>query len=136
MAANQSEGSVQLRIIRGPLDSISLYEITDYELDILEEGSPSSTFLNFAIGFASVAVSFLVTLLTAKIESIYLFTVFVVISVVGFVAALVLFVLWRKRRSRIKDLVKKIKARVPTVPVQKSDSPTLPVQKQSDTQSG
>jgi hypothetical protein len=40
-----------------------------------------------------------------------------VLTVVGIAASLVLFVLWRRTRSRVKDLVKKIKARVPTVPI-------------------
>jgi hypothetical protein len=117
MAKNQSEGSVQLRIIRGPLDSLSLYEITDYELEVLEQGSPSSTYLNFAIFFFSVGASFFTTLVAIKITSVFLFTIFVVITVVGFTASIVLFVLWRRTRSRVKDLVKKIKARVPTVPI-------------------
>jgi hypothetical protein len=44
MSDNQAEGAVSLRIIRGPLDSLSLYEITDYELDVLEEGLILPTF--------------------------------------------------------------------------------------------
>lgn len=83
MEANQSEGSVQLRIVRGPVDSLSLFEITDYELEVLEEGAPSSTFLNFAILFASVGLSFLTTLLTVTIASIQVFTIFVVLTVGG-----------------------------------------------------
>lgn len=117
MANNQSEGSVQLRILRGPLDSLSLYEITDYELEILEEGSPSSTYLNFAIFFFSVGASFFTALVTTTITDVFLFTIFVVLTVVGFSASLVLFILWRRTRSRVKELVKKIKARVPTVPI-------------------
>ncbi len=117
MVANQSEGSVQLRIVRGPLDSLSLYEITDYELELLEEGSPSSTFLNFAIFFFSIGASFCTTLFTVPIASIYVFTVFVILTVVGVFASIVLFVLWRRTRSRTKDLCKKIRARVPTAPI-------------------
>lgn len=117
MANNQSEGSVQLRILRGPVDSLSLYEITDYELEVLEGGYPSSTYLNFAIFFFSVGASFFAVLLTTKITSIYIFTIFVVLTVVGFAASLVLFVLWRRTRLRVNDLIKKIKARVPTVPI-------------------
>jgi hypothetical protein len=118
MIESQSEGSVRLRIVRGQVDSLSLFEITDYELEILEEGSPSSTFLNFAIFFVSIGVSFLTTLLTVDIDSIYLFSVFAILTVIGLGAALVLFQLWRKLRSRTKDLCKKIRARAPiaTIP--------------------
>ncbi|KAB2900562.1 MAG: hypothetical protein F9K31_04590 [Dokdonella sp.] len=113
MSSTQTESSNGPRILRGAFDSLSLYEITDYELESLEEGSPSSTFLNFAIAFVSIGLSFLTTLLTVKIESIYVFLIFVVLTIIGLAAALVLFVLWRKTRSRVKDLVKKIKARAP-----------------------
>jgi hypothetical protein len=112
-----SEGSVQLRIIRGPIDSLSLYEITDYELELLEQGSPSSTHFNFAIFFVSIGLSFLTTLLTVEIKSIYIFSVFTVLTVVGILAALVLFQLWRRTRSKTRDLCKKIRARVPTAPI-------------------
>ena len=114
MEANQSEGSVQLRIVRGPVDSLSLFEITDYELEVLEEGAPSSTFLNFAILFASVGLSFLTTLLTVTIASIQVFTIFVVLTVGGLGASCVLFVLWRRTRSRTTDLCKKIRGPAPS----------------------
>lgn len=112
-----TEASVQLRIVRGPVDSLSLYEITDYELELLEQGSPSSTYFNFAIFFISIGVSFLTTLLTVEIASIYIFSVFTILTVIGICAALVLFQLWRSTKSRTKDLCKKIRARVPTAPV-------------------
>lgn len=113
----QSEGSVQLRILRGPIDSLSLYEITDYELELLEEGSPSSTFLNFAIFFFSIGASFCTTLFTVPIASLFMFAVFVIVTVIGAFASIVLFVLWRRTRSRTRDLCKKIRARVPTAPI-------------------
>ncbi len=117
--ANQSETSTSFKLIRGSLDSLSVYDITDYELDVLEEGSPNSLFLNFAIFFASIAISFLITLVTVDITSIPLFTVFVVLTVVGTAGAVVLFALWRKTRSKVSDLIKRIRARAK--PAQKDD---------------
>jgi hypothetical protein len=113
----QSEGSVQLRIIRGPVGSLSLYEITDYELELLEQGSPSSTYFNFAIFFFSIGASFFTTLVTVKIQSVYVFSIFVVLAVLGTFAALVLFQLWRRTKSRTRNLCEKIRARVPTAPI-------------------
>lgn len=114
-----------------PVDSLSLYEITDYELELLEQGSPSSTYFNFAIGFFSIAASFFATLITVEIPSLYVFLTFLVLTVVGAGTSAVLFVLWAKTRSRTKNLCKKIRARelftesegngethcVPTVPI-------------------
>lgn len=126
MSAHQSEGSVELKIIRGSLNSLSLFEITDYELEIFEQGSPSSTYFNFAIFFFSVGASFLATLLTVKIDSIYVFSIFVIISVIGICASLVLFQLWRKTKSTTKELCKKIRARAPTPIVTDTASPPRP----------
>lgn len=114
---SQIEGSVQLRIVRGSVSSLSLYEITDHELEQLEEGGPSSTYFNFAIFFISVGMSFLTTLLTVDKLPIHIFTVFVVLAVIGIGSALVLFTIWKKTRSRTKDLCIKIRARVPVAPV-------------------
>lgn len=122
-----SEGSVQIRIIRGTVDSLSLYEITDYELDLLEQGSPSSTHFNFAIFFISIGLSFLTTLLTVEIESIRLFSVFTVLAVIGIAAGLVLFELWRRTRSKTRDLCDRIRARVPTAPIAELVDAPLPL---------
>ncbi len=113
MSASQSENPPRFRIVRGPFDSLSLYEITDYELEIFEAGSPSSTFLNFAIFCFSLGVSFAITLLTVEIVSIYVFSVFTILTFAGLISAAVLFVLWRQTRSKTKDLCKKIRSRVP-----------------------
>ncbi len=114
---NDTEGSVSLRIIRGPLDSLSLYEITDYELSIMEEGTPSSTFLNFAIFFFSIGASFFTTLCTVTLPINSIYVIFVVLTATGLSASVVLFVLWYRARSKVTDLIKKIKARVPTVAI-------------------
>ena len=105
----QSESPTSIKLIRGPLNSLSVYDITDYELDILEEGSPNSLFLNFAVFFASIATSFFITLVTVDISSIPVFTVFVVLTVVGSAAAFVLFALWRETRSRVSELIQRIR---------------------------
>lgn len=113
MSTNNTEGSVQPKIVRGQVDSLSIFEITDYELELLEQGSPNSIFLNFAVFFISIATSFFITLLTVDISSVKLFSVFVILTVIGFFAGLLLLVLWYRTRSKIRNLIKRIKARVP-----------------------
>jgi hypothetical protein len=112
MATSQTEGSTQPRIVRGVVDSLSLYEITDYELEVLERGSPNSVFLNFAIFFLSIAASFSAALATFKIDSMQVYVAFMVVAVVGWAAGLVLLVLWYRNRSQLTLVIKKIKARV------------------------
>ena len=69
MSQAHNEGFIQPKIVRGQVDSLSLFEITDYELELLEQGTPNSIYLNFAIFFISVAASFFATLMTLTIKS-------------------------------------------------------------------
>lgn len=109
---------VRPRIVRGRVDSLSLYEITDYELEVLEEGLPGSTYLTFGVFFLTTALSFLVALLTNTPASIRLFSVFVVVVTVGAAAGVVLLVLWYKTRARVTDVLDRIKARCSPQPVE------------------
>ena len=58
MPGEKYTGEKAVQIKRGRVDSLSLYEITDNELDILTAGSPSSLYLNFAIFLLSRAFLF------------------------------------------------------------------------------
>src|SRR5437588_8940932 len=97
----QQPSPVGPRIVRASLDQLTIYEISDNELESIERGGPESLMLNFAILFISTAISFTVTLTTTSIQSIYVYTAFVVVAVVSYVAAVVLGGLWfRSYRSK------------------------------------
>jgi hypothetical protein len=100
------------RIVRGRVDSLSIYEITEDELRTLEQGSPSSTYFNFAIALLSTALSFITVLTTTSIPSGKLFTVFVVITVVGFALGSFLLILWCRTKSSVRVIVDRIKQRI------------------------
>ena len=107
-------GQNEPRIVRGRVDSLSLYEITDHELDILEKGSPESFHLNFGIFLLSVGLSFFVTLLSENIQSNRIFTVFVVLCSVGLLGGSFLMFLWYRMRRELTNVVGKIKKRIAT----------------------
>ena len=109
----EGRGEKQPRIRRGRVDSLTLFEITDYELDVLSRGSPSSIFINFAIFFLSTAISFLIALLTVTITSDRVFQVFVIIVVLGFISGGVLFCLWLRNRKAMSAIIKRIRQRIP-----------------------
>ena len=102
----------EVRIRRGKVKSFDLYEVTGDELKQLCK-PPSSAYLNFAILFSTVATSFLIALLTVPIGSNRVFTVFVVIVVVGYVASSILLVLWLLNRRSVSGTADKIKKRIP-----------------------
>lgn len=99
-------------IKKGTVDSLTIYEITEGELETIQRGSPSSTYLNFSIFLISIATSFLVTLLTVDKISDRLFDIFCIITVIGFIVGLILFVIWFRTKNDIDTVLKKIKERV------------------------
>jgi hypothetical protein len=96
-----------------PLGTLTVYHITEQELDQLEKGSPESTYFGFAIFLLSMGVSFLVSLLTTAITSIWLFTIFLVVTFVGILGGILLIIVWsRYQRSTIR-ITKVIRGRKP-----------------------
>lgn len=105
-----------IRVVRAPLDSLSVFDVTEQELDQLAAGSPSSTCFNFAVFAASIGVSFLATLCTVDVPAGKIFTVFCVVTVIGLLAGLILFVVWMRMQQSISVLVGRIRARAPQAP--------------------
>jgi hypothetical protein len=101
-----------LEIRRGSYKELTLYDVEESELELLAQGSPDSLYLNFAIFLLSAAVSFLTALLTAVLSN-RVFTVFVVITCLGFVLGILLLVIWLRKRRSISALVQKIRDRLP-----------------------
>jgi hypothetical protein len=89
-----AEQAFQPEIRRGRIDKLTIYEISDSELNILEKGSPSSIFLNFAVFLLSVAVAFTVALFTANVPAGKVFTSFLVSTIIGYVGGILLLVFW------------------------------------------
>ncbi|RLK02159.1 hypothetical protein [Tenacibaculum discolor] len=101
------------KIKRGRYDSLVLYEVSESELYIIERGSPSSTYLNFAIFSLSIGLSFLASLLTFDLDnqSDKAYIVFVVITVLGILLGLLLLIIWWRSKNQFDDVIKKIKSR-------------------------
>ena len=96
----------------GKIGILKVHQISDQELYSLEQGSGESLFLNFGIGVLSVAISFLISLLTTSATSVKLFCVFVVVTVVGFLSGLVFMILWWRTRISSQKLAKCIRDRM------------------------
>lgn len=114
MDNQKTQDESQPKIKRARVDSLNLYEVTDGELELIEKGSPSSIYLNFAVALLSMAVSFLIALLTAKIESLHVFCIFIIICASGFIFGIILFVLWYRNRNDFVQTIKRIKDRLKT----------------------
>lgn len=106
-------------IRRGRIGTLVVYDVSESELQILENGAPDSIFLNLAIFLFSTAVVLLISLLTASIESNRVFYVFVICTVCGFVGSFILLSMWLRSRQSISMLVKQIRGRM----LPENDSP-------------
>lgn len=112
MPNENEQTSSGVKINRGKLGSISLYEVTEDELDLLERGSPNSTYLNFAIGLFSVGISFFVSIFSTKIDDIKVYVVFWVVALITTIGGVVLFVVWRQANKATESVIQRIKNRL------------------------
>jgi hypothetical protein len=99
-----------------PLGELRVYVISEEELNVLEQGSPASQNLNFALALLSSGFTSLATLLATDIQSVRTFVVFVVITVVFLVAGVVLFAGWYRLRRSSQGLAQRIRGRMPPPP--------------------
>jgi len=108
-----TDADKSLRVRRGRVDSVDLYEIKENELEILEHGEPSNIYLNFSIFLLSIASSCILALCTATFKSDLTKYSFLFVSILGIIIGLLLLLLWLKGRKSIKSIIKKIRERIP-----------------------
>lgn len=101
-----------VKIRRGIILQMTIYEVGEDELETLAHGSPDSLYLNFAIFLLSLATAFFISLLTTEVSN-RTFTVFVVLVILGYVLGAFFSILWYKNRKSVSALVQKIKERLP-----------------------
>ena len=101
-----------ITIRRGSYKELTLYELEEGEFELLVHGTSDSIYFNFAVFLLSAAISFLTSLFTT-IVSDKVFTVFLVITSVGFIAGSMLLVVSLRKRQSISALVQRIRDRLP-----------------------
>lgn len=96
-----------------PLGKLTVYHITEHELDLLDRGTPESTYFGFGVFLLSTGLSFLTALLTTDTKSIWLFCVFAVIASVGIIGGILLLIVWIRFQRSAKRITKIIRDRKP-----------------------
>ena len=112
-AKQEKSSDENVKVKRHKFDSLTIYEISESELEIIENGSPSSIYLNFAIFLLSIASSFLASLLTNDYtdkQNVYI--IFLLITIIGFVIGGFLIILWLRTKKDFDQTINKIKERV------------------------
>ena len=122
MAEEQTEGSIQVKLYRGPVDSLSLYEITDYELGILEKGVANSRPLEFSV--IVLLASLILAVFLSVLEFGLVFNALLVITIIGVGISVLLLIFWKRNCSRSKRLCAKIRNRISVESKRKSNGRT------------
>lgn len=115
---SSSEGNTtateKMSVRRGRIGQFKLYEVAEHELLLLEKGSDSAVWLNFAISGLSIFCSILAALLTLDAsQSPKAFIVFVVITAVSAVVTCICVVFWIRNRNTGNDILDTIRQRIP-----------------------
>lgn len=110
--AKNTNTDKSLRVRRGRVDSVDLYEVKENELELLENGEPTGLQLNFAIFLLSIAFSGILTLCTATFTQPILQNTFLFVSIIGVIVGLYLLLMWWKGRKSIKTVIQTIKNRI------------------------
>lgn len=102
-----------LKIKRGDIESFTIFEIKEEELEILEKGFPSSLYLNYGLFLFSMSISFFITLTTCDfLNKNNLFIIFSILTIIGFILGAIFLILWISLRKNNSDIFKKIKGRI------------------------
>lgn len=108
-----SENSLSPVIRRAKFDTLTIYEISEEELLIIEKGSPDSIYLTISIALISFAMAIFCSLLVTDIKSSIVMTLYIVIVVVGFVVGGIMLLLWNKSKDSVSVCVANIRRRLP-----------------------
>lgn len=100
-------------IRRARLDNLTIYEISDGELEIIANGSPDSIYLTISVSLLTLALSLLGSLLLTEIKSNAILFLFIALVVSGFVAGGILLILWKRSSSSVATCVTAIRKRLP-----------------------
>ena len=112
---------------RGKFDSLTIYDVTAQELQIIEQGS-NSLILNFAIFLLSVSVSFFISVFTVDWfpnndheKNLISFIVFLIIAIITLLVGIICLIVWKKSQDSFSTTIKVIKCRLKEEVVKSDD---------------
>ena len=114
----EHDGYIPATVRRAPYGELTIYEISESELNELEKGPHENIYLNFAIFLLSIFLSFIICLLTTTIMNDRVFVVFTVITYTSGLSGVFLLILWWRKRTSIAELVDTIRSRLPPEGIQ------------------
>ena len=116
--AKEEEGYIKQKIRHIPYTKdLTIYSISDEELNALSKGLHLPLYLNFSIFFlsfsGSLIGSMLPTILGQTSISKWIWCIFI-LACVFFIAGIVLLIIWISRGKKVNEVLKEIKTRKPS----------------------
>ena len=99
-----------LRVNLAPVDSVNIYEVTENELETMENGPPSHD-LNFAISLLTIAITVAIALVTSGFKSATAELIFIIVGIIAFIASLYLASRWGQANRSFKKVASVIRDR-------------------------
>ncbi len=112
------EEQERIDVKRGRYNSISLYEVSARELELIERGSTNSLVLNIGLFLLSAGLSFLVALLSVdffyeeKDDLLITFVIFLVVCGVCLLGGIICMIIWYRSRGDFESVISSIKERM------------------------
>ncbi|MFA6715294.1 MAG: DUF3395 domain-containing protein [Victivallaceae bacterium] len=102
----------KVEIRRGRIRELSIYEVSDTELNMLAHGGTGTIMLTFAVFLLSVAISFTIALLSASISPGKTYTFFMASTIIGYSIGFILLIFWIWQFKGTSNVVRTIRSRI------------------------
>ena len=109
----QTKEQFRPEIRRARYQRLTIYEVEEAELQLLERGAPDSVLLTIAIALFTLAITLTITLFTATFASSAIHTALISLTVVGYVSGSILTLMWSRTKSAVSQCVTGIRDRLP-----------------------
>ena len=125
----------EITIDRHYIDEIKTYEVSEDQLTLVENGSSGGTALNFCIALYSALISFIIALVTTKIENAAVLTFFWVVILVTLVLGTFFLISWLKAHKSSRSIFVKIRSQKSTRIIRDNAQSESPVEDINNEQS-
>jgi len=113
-----------VRVRRAPFGALTVYDVSDNELNQLAKGQSASIYLNVAIAMLSTAISLFTSLLNIEVKPDFIERARVLTDVTIFATILgtIFLIIWYIKRKDVSELVSRIKNRLPPEGIPETNS--------------
>jgi undecaprenyl pyrophosphate phosphatase UppP len=98
-------------VIYKRVDSITIYEVTEDELETLSKGNIGSLYLNISLALLPTSISLFTVLLLTKIDSDRMFSGFLIFALLFGLIGIIFLAIWFFKRKEQQKTINKIKER-------------------------